>query len=496
MSAASIDADTTDEQDELNSKIPEFPPEEENELSPSDRLRTIIAFFGVGFLLHCLFSIIISGSEDILAGTVIPTTVVVIAHVGPMTLVNYSCPWFMQKLSYFIRVFIVFGFMAGGLLVIVFVEQPYFKIAGVSLNAVAHALGEITFLALGAFYGEVAVTSFAAGSGAGILIGPVYYLGPLSIKKTDRKAYENSLNISYLTLTALKERGLTSWACMSPQKSMIVASGFSILLLLFYYILNKDRIKSHAIAATYRSSLKDSAKYQSVATTDTIKRKDPWSLSCSEKFQAAGTILPLMLALCISYASQYLTIQAVFTTISFPSSPFPPRDHYVYYVALNGVGEFLSRSYLAVVGCYRPALARKLVIKRTWVLALCLLGVFSLALCASWYRFFQSVAFVLALSFVVGAISGTVFANTLMAIREIVEPRHQEFCLGLVTAGETSGALLGSFIGLKLEPVLRKHCEKTVSSNRTAHCFTRRDKRRWTMAVCKGKVTDTPLKLK
>ncbi|XP_032234982.2 protein BTN1 [Nematostella vectensis] len=466
MAAASIDADTMDEQDELNSKIPEFPPEEENELSPSDRVRTIIAFVGVGFLLHCLFSIIISGSEDILAGTVIPTTVVVIAHVGPMTLVNYSCPWFMQKLSYFIRVFIVFGFMAGGLLVIVFVEQPYFKIAGVSLNAVAHALGEITFLALGAFYGEVAVTSFAAGSGAGILIGPVYYLG------------------------------LTSWACMSPQKSMIVASGFSILLLLFYYILNKDRIKSHAIAATYRSSLKDSAKYQSVATTDTIKRKDPWSLSCSEKFQAAGTILPLMLALCISYASQYLTIQAVFTTISFPSSPFPPRDHYVYYVALNGVGEFLSRSYLAVVGCYRPALARKLVIKRTWVLALCLLGVFSLALCASWYRFFQSVAFVLALSFVVGAISGTVFANTLMAIREIVEPRHQEFCLGLVTAGETSGALLGSFIGLKLEPVLRKHCEKTVSSNRTAHCFTRRDKRRWTMAVCKGKVTDTPLKLK
>ncbi|KAK3699096.1 hypothetical protein QZH41_008893 [Actinostola sp. cb2023] len=159
-------------------KYLDFPPEEDDygETDRGDCIRTVVSFFGVALILHTLFSVIMAGSQDLLGGTKIPTTAVLVSHMGPMMLVMYTFPWFMQKISYFIRVLAIFTFMASGFIVIAFVQNPYAKLVGVALNAVAHSMGEATFLALGAFYGELSVTSFAAGSGVGILVGPLYYL--------------------------------------------------------------------------------------------------------------------------------------------------------------------------------------------------------------------------------------------------------------------------------------------------------------------------------
>ena len=134
-------------------------------------------FAGFGLALHCGFFIIVSGAQDILAGTNVPTTALMASHVGPMVLVMTVAPWFMNKTSYFIRIMAVFVLLSLGFLLIIFVEGVPGKLCGVASYAVAHGLGEITVLALGAFYGEVALSAFAAGSGAGILAGPLYYTG-------------------------------------------------------------------------------------------------------------------------------------------------------------------------------------------------------------------------------------------------------------------------------------------------------------------------------
>lgn len=264
---------------------------------------------------------------------------------------------------------------------------------------------------------------------------------------------------------------------------MIFASAGSLFILVCYYILNKDRIKSHAIAATYTST-----KYSVVPLS---KEGNPVQLGWSEKLSAAFKIAPYMASLCVAYIMQYLTVQAVFTTMSFPNSPFHPRDHYVYYVAVNGLGELVSRSYLGILFCLKPQLAVKIAINKTWILALLLTGIFALAVCASWFRFIDNALVVLFMSFLVGFLSGSVYANTLVSVRESIEPRYQEFCLGLVTAGIDTGALIGSFIGLWLEPILRTHCQHMVSKG-ASYCFTRHEKRVWTEAICHGK----PVKIK
>lgn len=152
-------------------------PDEEDDMDKSERIKTAASFCGMGVLIHCFFTLVVSGSEDILAGTLLPTTTILVSHVAPMVLVATAFPWCMQKIPYSARTLAVFCFMTAGLLMVTFMDSVYLKIAGVSLNAVAHALGEISFLALTAFYGRTAVTAFAAGSGAGILLGPIYYTG-------------------------------------------------------------------------------------------------------------------------------------------------------------------------------------------------------------------------------------------------------------------------------------------------------------------------------
>lgn len=415
-----------------------------------DHIKICISFGGLAMLLHSFFSVVVSGSQDILGGTYIPTTSILASHVATMVIVTSFLPWYMQRIPYYWRTLIVFIAMACGTLLLITVHSVYVKIIGVSLNALAHGLGEISFLALSAFYGRFSITSFAAGSGAGILLGPIYYTG------------------------------MTTWACISPQITLIIISPATLLILVFYYMLDKDRIKPYALLDSYNK-----LKSSDTGSSDDYSNKDPLYLSWAEKFTGACQILPYMITLCTAYITQYITIQAVFTTIAFEDAPFAPRDHFVYYVLLNGVGEFILRSYLSVVAWAKPAFVPRLVIKRTWIFAVILVVVMSFSICASYYRLFQTVWSVLLLCFIIGSLSGLVFANTVCAVPLVVEPKYKEFCLGLVTIGESAGVLVASFVGLAVEPALRKHCTHVVS--KTSLCYTRPKTYKWTSSLCSRK---------
>lgn len=284
--------------------------------------------------------------------------------------------------------------------------------------------------------------------------------------------------------------GLTSGICISPQETMMIISCGSILLLACYYILNKDRVKSHAIVATYTSH-----KYSSVPTTTKTQVHDPSKLSWWEKCSAAWSILPLMLSMGFTQIFQYLTVQSVFTTLAFTNATIVnPRDHYVYYMSLYGAGEFLSRSYLSWIFCCNPAISETVTIYKTWIPTVLSSGVFVLSFCISWFRFIESMYLIMFLAFLEGILSGCVYSNTLVTIQQTIEPRYEEFCLGLVTLGSNTGAFVGSFVGLWLEPFLRNRCAK-IKPNSLKTCFTRYETRKWTQAICGGKAVDVKIEI-
>ena len=274
---------------------------------------------------------------------------------------------------------------------------------------------------------------------------------------------------------------MTSWGCISPQTTIAIISPATLLILLLYYMLDKDRLKAYALLNTYKK-----IKSSDTETSEShLYTKNPFELSWREKLSAAWQILPCMGALCTAYISQYITIHAVFTTIAFNDAPFAPRDHFVYYVLLNGIGEFITRSYLSIVAWARPTLVPRLVVKRTWIFSFVLLAVMAFSICASYYRLFDTVWSVLLLCFVIGSLSGFIFSNTVCAVPLVVDPKYTEFCMGLVTVGESAGVLIASFVGIAVEPALRNHCFK-INRNQSL-CFTRRKTYSWNTSVCSAK---------
>lgn len=147
-----------------------------------ERLRTKVAFFVFGCLIYATYSAIISGAQDILAGTLIQTSLVLVANIGPYFLVTLIAPCFMQRIPYFVRIVAVFVTETLGFLLLVCSTQVHWKLMGVALASIGYGIGEVSILALTTFYHEITVSWYSAGTGAGFVAAPLYYTGKVELQ--------------------------------------------------------------------------------------------------------------------------------------------------------------------------------------------------------------------------------------------------------------------------------------------------------------------------
>ena len=126
----------------------------------------------------------------------------------------------------------------------------------------------------------------------------------------------------------------------------------------------------------------------------------------------------------ILWLSEFLVMEAVITTYAFPNSPFPPRDHYQYYINLFLLGELIGRSYLAVVSLIKEGLVPKLMVRKLWVLTIMEVCFLVFCLFATWYTFLPDVITSLLLSFLAGLIGDIIYANVLQVFTESYEFPH------------------------------------------------------------------------
>ena len=248
--------------------------------------------------------------------------------------------------------------------------------------------------------------------------------------------------------------GLTTWSCITPNTAMMIMAGSPLMYVICYLIMDKKHTKEiieekpeHAVP------------------------KQEEHLTLKEKFQTAKTILPLVVAIFVAYVCEYVTIQAIITTMAFPDAPFPPRVHYRYYIFIFLAGEFVARSYLAILSTLIPTIVPKLIIKRLWVLSLILFLHFAFLFAAAWYRFVHNVWLVFTLIFTAGLVAGAAFANAFVTVSVDTPKKYKEFAMGFATIGMGAGTFLAGAIGLLLEPIIRDHC--LGISKVPDYCFTR-----------------------
>ena len=297
------------------------------------------------------------------------------------------------------------------------------------------------------------------------------------------------------TTTSWFSPGMTTWSCISPTRTMLIMAGFPLLYIICYAILEKKKKRSTKKDVTMetnsnsvtkatdgdnltKASNPDDATEPKDVTMETNKdstlnvgegKQTP--LTWKEKFTTAGAICHFVIALFVAYVSEYLIIQAVITTMAFPSAPFPPRVHYQYYIFIFLSGEFIARSYLAVCSSIIPSLVSRLVIKRIWLLSVVLLVHLVFFLFVAWYRFIHSVWIVFVFIFTAGLCAGATFTNSFVVVSESTEPRYREFAMGFATIGMGAGTFTAGVIGLIAEPAIREHCIDVIPNAK--YCFTR-----------------------
>ena len=151
--------------------------EEDKSTVKKEKAKNIICFFALGILSLIYDELNLAAAEDVLSGSRIATTNVIVAIALPVLAVKSSAPWFLQKCSYLSKSCVVVCLLLAGLVVLVCVEKVHWRLLGISIIESGVSFSEITFLALTASYQEVTVSAFVAGIGVASLLGPLYYTG-------------------------------------------------------------------------------------------------------------------------------------------------------------------------------------------------------------------------------------------------------------------------------------------------------------------------------
>ena len=137
--------------------------------------KNIVCFFSFGILSLIYDEICLIAAEDILAGSTIATTTVILSIAIPVLAIKLAAPWFFQRISYLKKILLVMAFLLGGLTALVTSQRISGRLAGVGIIESGVATSEIAFLSLTAFYEHITVSAFVAGVGVASFIGPLYY---------------------------------------------------------------------------------------------------------------------------------------------------------------------------------------------------------------------------------------------------------------------------------------------------------------------------------
>lgn len=279
----------------------------------------------------------------------------------------------------------------------------------------------------------------------------------------------------FLMLSSVLFTAMTTWFCVSSETTTLTVAGLVVLYLIFYWLM--ERKHSNPAARKPQRVSFDYVQYERVDETKSTENNDDGPsqplLTTAQKLQAIKQILPTILCVVISWMSEFLVTQGVITTYAFPNSPFPPRDHYQYYITLFLLGEFIGRSYLAFVSLIKQEFISKVTIRKLWLLTVIEVSILVFCLFAAWYRFLPNISILLFISFLAGLIIGIMYANVLQLFTESYEFPLREFVLGFVAVATGMGILIAGLLGLVVEPFFRQHC--LTITDLSDYCFTRTD---------------------
>ena len=156
-------------------------PSKEMTLKNEEKTRNILPFVVFGFIsfasMNCAC---VMAAEDILSGSILPTSVVYAFDVTPYIVACLILPVVLDKFSPLVRVIAASSLITVGLILVACAGLLELKLLGVGAVAAGGAFADVGLLSMSAYYEEVTSRAYAAGTGAGTVFATSYYTGSVT----------------------------------------------------------------------------------------------------------------------------------------------------------------------------------------------------------------------------------------------------------------------------------------------------------------------------
>ncbi|GIQ83694.1 Batten's disease protein Cln3, partial [Kipferlia bialata] len=130
-----------------------------------ERLQTRIGWWISGLVNNLAYSLMLSAAEDLLEGSGLATGVVLLCDIMPTLIIKITAPFYMQRLSYAVRVCIVVASALIGFQLAGWCDSVALKLLGVIFCSISAGAGEITFLAYSSYFNRAAISAWSSGTG-------------------------------------------------------------------------------------------------------------------------------------------------------------------------------------------------------------------------------------------------------------------------------------------------------------------------------------------
>jgi battenin len=371
-------------------------------------------------------------------GSDIPKGVVLLADVVPSFFTKLLAPYFIHRVPYAVRIVVFIALSAGGMLIVAFTpadRSVTAKMIGVMLASLSSGGGELSFLGLTHYYGQMSLAGWGSGTGAAGLIGAGLYVL------------------------------MTDWVGLSVRTMLLLSACLpSVMALSFFGILPHGPLREGTGAKGYQSvpaqdldgdveSISRAAASSALlapglsTTATAYSSHAPESRSLKANLRRArALVVPYMAPLLLVYIAEYTINQGVAPTLLFPleSTPFSSyREFYPFYSFLYQLGVFISRSsspFLRLRNIYFPSFLQA--------------GNLGILALQAMLFYMPSVYVVFVLIFWEGLLGGAVYVNCFANILEDVAPADREFSLGATSVSDSGGICIAGLLSILIEPRL------------------------------------------
>ncbi|SPO05109.1 probable Protein BTN1 [Cephalotrichum gorgonifer] len=409
----------------------------------------VVAFWLFGLINNVLYVIILSAAQD-LVGSDVPKGVVLLADVLPSFFTKLVAPYFIHRVPYWIRIFVFISLSAGGMLLVALTpaeKSVATKMVGVVMASLSSGGGELSFLGLTHYYGQMSLAGWGSGTGAAGLVGAGLY-----VLMTDWVGF--SVRTTLLFSACLPSVMFVSFFGILPHGPLRGAGagvkGYESLPA--EQDLEDEDVESLPRGAASSALL---APGPSAAATAYSTHGHETSSFRSKLRRARSLMIPYMAPLLLVYIAEYTINQGVTPTLLFPleSTPFSAlREFYPFYGFLYQLGVFISRSstpFVRIRSLYVPSFLQA--------------GNLGVLVLQAMFFYMPSIYIVFAVIFWEGLLGGAVYVNCFANILEEVPAADREFSLGATSVSDSAGICIAGLLSILIEVRL---CDWQVARGR------------------------------